>query len=73
MDKKNPKKFSRENNMLPSAVPFEFQNLTQCEEILISRAFPITQVYTKAWDSLGYKGHVINFPNNVQHIADVIL
>ena len=72
MDKKFPKKFSRENNMLPSEVPIELQHLSQCEEILIARAFPIMQVYTKAGGALGYKGHVINLPNNVQHIADVL-
>lgn len=72
MDKKFPKKFSHENNMLPSAVPVELQHLSQCEEILIARAFPIMQVYTKAGGALGYKGHVINLPNDVQHIADVL-
>ena len=35
-DKKNPKKFSKENNMIPSAVPCELQGLTQVEEMLIA-------------------------------------
>ena len=36
-----PKKFSRENSMIPSSVPNELQNLTQTEEMLIARALPI--------------------------------
>ena len=39
---------------------------------MIARAFPVIQVYTKAGGSYGYKGHVINLPNNVQHIADIL-
>ena len=33
--------------MIPSAVPTELQGLIQVEEMLIARAFPIMQVYTK--------------------------
>lgn len=72
IDKKEPKLFSFENNMIPSVVPEELSILSQCEEILIARAFPVIQVYTKAGGSYGYKGHVINLPNNVQHIADIL-
>ena len=43
-DKKSPKKISRENSMIPSCVPHELQNLTQIEEMLISRALPIMRV-----------------------------
>ena len=35
-DKKNPQKFSKEHNMIPSAVPCELQGLTQVEEMLIA-------------------------------------
>ena len=38
-DKKYPKKFSLENNMIPSQVPVELRGLTQCEEILIRQHF----------------------------------
>ena len=73
VDKKNPKMFSKENFMVPSTVPEELQGLTQCEEMLIARAFPLMQVYTKAGGGqLGYKGHVINLPNDIQHIADIL-
>ena len=72
LDKEEPKMFSFENNMIPSVVPKELSVLSQCEEILIARAFPVLQVYIKAGGSYGYKGHVINLPNNVQHIADIL-
>ena len=44
-DKGFPKKFSHENNMIPSTVPLELENLIQCEEMLIARAFPVAGVY----------------------------
>ena len=73
VDKKEPKKFSKENCMIPSPVPDELKNLTEFEQMLISRAFPIMQVYTKpGLGYLGYKGHIITLPNNVQHIADIL-
>ena len=46
-DKNIPKKFSTENSMIPSPVPKELQGLTQFEEMLIARAFPVMHVYTK--------------------------
>ena len=52
LDKKNPKKFSNQNNMVPSAVPNELKYLTQFEEMLVSRAFVVMQVYVKP--GLGY-------------------
>jgi len=58
--------------MIPSQVPSALQGLTQIEEMLISRAFPIMQVYTKPrGGQLSYKGHVITLPNNVQAVANV--
>ena len=60
-DKKEPKKFSFENSVIPSAVPPELQNMTQFEEMLIARAFPVINVYTKPkGGQRAYKGHVIN-------------
>ena len=59
--------------MIPSVVPPELQNLTQCEEMLISRALPIMSVYTKPGGGyFGYKGHVITLPHNVQYIASTL-
>ncbi|PFX33872.1 hypothetical protein AWC38_SpisGene1310 [Stylophora pistillata] len=46
-DKSVPKKFSQENSMILSLVPNELEGLTQFEEILIARAFPVMHVYTK--------------------------
>ena len=46
-DKSSPKRFSVENDMIPSKVAIELQGLTQIEEILISRAFPVIHVYVK--------------------------
>lgn len=61
-DKKHPKKFSKENNMIPSEVPSELQGLTQVEEMLIARALPIMRVYIKPGGQRGYSGHCINLP-----------
>ena len=72
-DKKEPKKFSFENSMIPSAVPPELQNMTQFEEMLIARAFPVINVYTKPkGGQRAYKGHVITLPQDVQQLADVL-
>lgn len=46
-DKHFPRKFSKENNMIPAKVPSQLQELTQIEEMLISRALPIMRVYIK--------------------------
>jgi len=72
-DKSVPKLFSNENFMIPSPVPKELQGLTQFEEMLITRAFPVMHVYTKPrGGQRAYKGHVITLPQNVQQLADVV-
>ena len=72
-DKSIPKKFSAENLMIPSPVPKELQGLTQFEEMLIARAFPVMHVYTKPrGDQRAYKGHVLTLPQDVQQLADVL-
>ena len=50
-DKNIRKKFSTENSMIPSPVPKELRGLTQFEEMLIARAFPVMHVIykTKRW------------------------
>lgn len=68
-DKKHPKKFSKENNMIPSAVPCELQGLTQVEEMLIARALPIMRVYVKPGGQRGYSGHSINLPQTIEELA----
>lgn len=63
-DKGQPKCFSRENEIDPGPVPECLRNLSQIEEMLIARACPIMCVYRKHGGQRGYKGHVINFPQN---------
>ena len=72
-DTGTPKKFSSENGMIPSKVPPELQDMTQCEEMLIARAFPVMQVYIMSkYGTIKYKGHVVTLPHNVQKVADVL-
>ena len=68
-DKKHPQKFSKQNYMVPSAVPSQLQGLTQIEEMLIARALPIMRVYIKPGGQRGYSGHCINLPQHVQELA----
>ena len=67
-DKNDTKKFSSENSLIPSPVPEELQNLTQIEEMLIARVFPVISVYTKPGGQRAYRGHCINFPQEVEEI-----
>ena len=69
-DKKTVKKFSVQNNMIPSQVPIELQGLTQLEEMLIARVFPVISVYTKPGGQKAYRGHCINFCQDIQQLAD---
>lgn len=66
-----PHKFSAENNMDPGSVPAELNDLTQCEEIQIARAFPVKQeVYVrKGYDTISFKVQVFTLPHNVQNIV----
>lgn len=65
-DKKLPKKFGAENDMDPGIVPEQLKGLTQVEEMLISRVCPILRVYRKHGGQRGYKGHVLNLPQDIQ-------
>ena len=56
--------------MIPSPVPKELYGLAQREEMLIARVFPVISVYTNPGRQRAYKGHCINFPKNIQHLAD---
>ena len=69
-DKNAIKKFSVENNMIPSPVPEELQGLIQLEEMLIARVFPVISVYTKPGGQKAYKGHCINFAQDIKQLAD---
>ena len=68
-DKRNPKLFSVENDMIPSEVPTQLQGLTQIEEMLIAKAFPIINVYIKPGGQRGYSGHCLNLPQNISELA----
>ena len=71
-DKNSIKKFSAQNSMVPAQVPKELQGLTQIEEMLIARAFSVISVYTKPGGQRAYKGHCINFPQDIQELADTL-
>ena len=59
--------------MIPSPVPKELHGLTQFEEMLIARAFPVMHVYTKPrGGQRAYKGHVITLPREVLQLADLL-
>ena len=64
-----PKKFSAGNMMDPGEVPEELQGLTEIEEMLIARVFPVMSVYKLRGGQYGYRGNVINFPQNVEEFA----
>jgi hypothetical protein len=64
--------YSPENDMHPGVVPPCLQNLTQVEEMLIARACPIMCVFHKHGGQRGYKGHVVNLPQNVQGFLDTL-
>ena len=49
-------------------MPVELENLTQIEEMLIARVFPVMSVYTKPGGQRAYRGHCINFPQEVQQL-----
>ena len=52
--------------MDPGSVPAELQGLSEVEELLIERAFPIMSIYRKRGGQRGYKGNVLNLPEDTQ-------
>jgi len=67
--KKMSNRFSEENNMDPGEVPEELQDLTEIEEMLIAKAFTVMSVYRLRGGQYGYRGNVINFPQDVHELA----
>ena len=65
-DKEATKLFSRDNDMDPGTVPHQLQNLTEIKEMLIARACTSMCVYRKHGGQRGYKGHVLNLPQDIQ-------
>ena len=47
-------------------MPLYLQGMTQVEEMLIARACPIMSMYRKHGGQRGYKGHVVNLPQDIQ-------
>lgn len=48
------------------------QDLSQAEEMLISRVIPIMSLYRLPHGQLGYRGHVINLPQDVTTMATTL-
>src|SRR5213595_1402231 len=71
-EKKSPKKFSNENNMDPSPVPEELKGLTEIEEMLIAQVFTVMSVYRLCGEQNGYRGNVINFPQDIQQLTKTL-
>ena len=65
-DKHDTKLFSVGNDMHPGEVPPCLKGMSQVEEMLIARVCPIMSVYRKHGGQRGYKGHVLNLPQDVQ-------
>ncbi|CAG8791829.1 22137_t:CDS:2, partial [Gigaspora margarita] len=63
------KKFSFGNNMDPGEVPEELQGLTEIEEMLIVQVFPVMVVYRLCGGQHGYRGNIINFPQDVEEFT----
>lgn len=69
-DKGETKRYSNENDMWPGEVPACLQGLSQVEEMLIARACPIMCVFRKHGGQRGYRGHVLNLPQDIQGFLD---
>src|SRR5690606_15024308 len=61
----SPHQFGWENDMVPSATPPELLGLTMVEEALIAIVNPMIKVYRLPYQGVGYSGHVISFPKDV--------
>ena len=69
MEKDLPNKFSSGNNMDPGEVPEELQDLTEIEEMLISKVFTVISVYRLHSGQYGYKENIINFPQDIKEFT----
>jgi len=55
--------------MDPSEVSYELRDLSEIEKMLIAQVFPMISVYKLRGSQHGYRGNVINFPQNVQEFV----
>ncbi|KAK3910036.1 Stress response protein nst1 [Frankliniella fusca] len=67
---RNCKLFTAENDMDPLDVPEELKDLTYIEKQLIARVHCVISLYRFKKCQYKYKGQVINFSQDVQHVAD---
>ena len=58
------------NNMVPGPVPPELSDLTAVEEMLVARVLAVTSVHRLPLGQIGYKGHVIFFPQDITDVAE---
>jgi len=56
--------------MDPGDVPEELKGLSEIEEMLIAQVFTVMTVYRLRGGQNGYKGNVINFPQDVQEFTN---
>lgn len=66
-DKQEPKLFSAGNDMDPGVRPPCLEGLTPVEEMLLARACPIMSIYRNRGGQRGYRGHVLNLSQDLQH------
>src|SRR6266498_1313762 len=52
--------------MDPEEVSDELQDLTEIEEMLIAQVFTVISVYRLSGGQHGYRGNVINFPQDIK-------
>lgn len=64
--------FRKENSMNPLEVPECLKDLSYIEKQLISRIHPVVSLYKIKSCQYGYRGNIINFPQNVQEVADIL-
>ncbi|CAG8807059.1 28045_t:CDS:2, partial [Gigaspora margarita] len=53
-------------------LPEELQELTEIEEMLIAQVFPVMVVYRLCGGQHGYRGNIINFPQDVEEYTTPI-
>ena len=51
--------------MDPGVVPEELKGLSKIEEMLIAQVFTVMTVYRLQGGQTGYRGNVINFPQDI--------
>jgi hypothetical protein len=65
-------KFGRDNDVDPGAVPDILPDLSTAEQLLIARAFPVTEVFRLRSGSHGMRGNVCTLPQDVTHLAEIL-